>query len=136
MTTAEVAADILLLLRRGRVGPALSQLERLPGLIRREALEAAAEGYLEGQRALAAELTHGKPKRSANTTRASHSGRTPNPKVPPRHEWLAELVADPALRRRALDVLGVREADLDVVLEGRAQLSSTQWRLLRRELEK
>jgi hypothetical protein len=125
---AEVAADVLVLLKRGRVQVAMQQFERLPELVRDEItdrLGAASwdgycKGYAAGRAAMAAEImAEAKPKK---------------PRAQKRHEWLAQRIRDPALRRRVLAVLGIGDADLDVVLSGRAQLSGSQWRRLREVL--
>jgi hypothetical protein len=61
---AEVAVDVLLLLRRGRVAPALLQLERLPALINDDLLEAVADAYEQGQLDLARQIKgDAKPRR-------------------------------------------------------------------------
>ena len=111
--------DVIVLIRSNRVGMALTVLEGLTGLVDGELMVAMAAGHAMGRRG--EPLPGGKkaPKR---------------PRAPKRHEWLADRVRDPQLRRRALDVLGIREADLNVVLEGRAQLSGGQWLKLRRTL--
>jgi hypothetical protein len=102
---AEVAIDVLVLLRRGCVAPALAQLERLPAMIRDELLNAAAAGYEAGRQAMAAEIA-AKPKRLRQ------------PAVRP-HEWLQTKVADPELRARAKRVLRINDDRLlDRVLAG------------------
>jgi hypothetical protein len=112
---AQVAVDVLLLLRRGRVGPALAQLERLPALVRAE-VDAA---YDRGRLDLAREITHGKPERQP---------------APKRHEWLRGRIADPELRARARATLRLDDTLLDRVAAGTVQLSPDSWRKLRREL--
>jgi hypothetical protein len=129
-TAAEVAADVSLLLRRGRVAPALAQLARLPGLIRDEV----ATAYEAGQLDLAREIQGTRPKRSANTASSSRSGQAARRKEPPRLAWLRQKVADPSLRARAIVALRLDERAFDRLLAGRVQLSSGQWKRLRGEL--
>jgi hypothetical protein len=116
MTAAEVATDVLVLLRRGRVAPALAQLERLPGLIQAE-VDAA---YEQGRLDLAREITG-----DAKATRA---------RAPQRHEWLAERIRVPELRERAKAVLRLNDELLDAIAEGGVGLGSSSWRKLREAL--
>jgi hypothetical protein len=124
---AELAADIGLLLRRGRVGVAMKQLEKLPELVRDEItdrLGAASwagycRGFEAGRAALAAEIMGAKPKR---------------PKKPTNAEWLRERLADPVLRERAKATLRLNDELLDAIAEGGVGLGSSSWRRLRREL--
>ena len=117
---AQVAVDVLLLLRRGRVGPALAQLERLPALIHDQMREVAAESYIVGQQALAAEITG--------------TARPKRPRVPKNHEWLRGRIADPELRARAKQVLRLDDELLDAIAEGGVGLGSSSWRKLREAL--
>jgi hypothetical protein len=143
---ADLAADVLTLLRKGRVTVAVAQLEKLPELVRDEITEGLGAaswagyqrgyrvGYEQGQRALAQQIQGTARRPAARSAKYGHRSHATVRNVQARHAWLRECVRDPRLRRRALDVLGIREADLDVVLEGRAQLSSTMWKRLREEL--
>jgi hypothetical protein len=134
---------VLVLLDGGRARMARTLLEGLAedvvAELRRVADEAYWAGYTEGRRDLAWEIAHGKRSRaperhSAQCPKPGHGGEPAKRKVPPRHAWLADRVRDPVLRRRALDALGIGDADLEVVLDGRARLSSTMWKRLRTEL--
>jgi hypothetical protein len=117
---AQVALDVLVLLRRGRVAPTLAQFERLPAMIRDELLEAGAAGYeagyAEGQRALAAEIT--------GQTRRRRPGRL---------DWLKKA-ADPELRERAIATLRLDDRLFDRLLAGGVTLSAGQWKRLHGEL--
>jgi hypothetical protein len=127
-SSAQLAADVLVLLKRGRVAVALAQLERLPELFRDELTEAAGQaswagyrrGWEAGRAALAAEIVgDAKPKR---------------PRTPRRHEWLAVKIADPAKREIAKVVLRLSDELLDAIAEGGVGLGPSSWRKLRREL--
>jgi hypothetical protein len=114
---AQVAVDVLLLLRRGRVGPALAQLERLPAMINDQMREVASQSYIAGQQALAAEITGLPPRRR-----------------PGRLDWLRAKAADPELRARAIAALRLDDRSFDRLLAGGCVLSSGQWKRLRGEL--
>jgi hypothetical protein len=121
---AEVAADVSLLLRRGRVAPALAQLERLPKLVRVELADrvgaAYRQGYLDGQQALAAQITG--------------TAAKPRRRQPTRLDWLRQKAAVPELRAGAVVALRLDERAFDRLLAGGCTLSSGQWKRLRAEL--
>jgi hypothetical protein len=117
--------SVLMLLGGGRQKTARTVLaamgEEIAGDLRWVASSAYVAGYEAGRRELAAEI--------AGTAKVKRPVRQKS------HEWLADKVGDPELRRRVLDLLRISDADLQRVLEGRAQLSSTMWRRLREELD-
>ena len=55
---------------------------------------------------------------------------------PSRLGWLHQLVADPAKRERAKELLGLGDELLDRILAGTLELSPGQRRRLRRQLDK
>jgi hypothetical protein len=117
-------AHVITLMDCGRTQMARRLLETLAvdaaAEMRRVADEAYRAGFLEGQQALAAEITGtAKPKR---------------PRAPRRHEWLRARISDPQLRERTKAALRMGDDLLDCIAEGGVQLSSDQWRKLRREL--
>jgi hypothetical protein len=118
---AAAIEDVVTLTRTGRVGMALTVLEGLTVLVDDALLQAMAEAREEGRRSLAAEIT------GENCRPAKRRALRP-------HEWLRERVRHPELRRVVLDILRFDDAALDHVLAGKAQLSSAQWRRLRREM--
>jgi hypothetical protein len=141
---------VLVLLDGGREAMARTLLARLAvdvaAEMRRAAAEAYEAGYEAGRAALAAEIVgDAKPRRPAKVAGRERGSEIAGPpdvgsspqaaqRKQPRLVWLAERVRDQQLRRLVLDVLKVDERHLDGVLEGRAQLSGSQWRRLRSEL--
>jgi hypothetical protein len=111
--------DVIVLIRSGRVGMALTVLEGLTGLVDGAMLEAMAIGHAKDVRG---EPFCGRPK------------PTKRPKAPRRHEWLAARIADPDLRERAKAVLRLDDQLLDDVAARAVGLSPGSWRKLRREL--
>jgi hypothetical protein len=142
-STAELAADIATLLKRGRVAVALAQLEKLPGLVRDEITDRLGaanwqgyvrgfeRGFAEGRRALAREITHGKRAAAAKPKRPPSPQR---PRAPRRHEWLAQRIRDPKLRERAKAALRLSAELLDAIAAGGVGLGSSSWRKLREAL--
>jgi hypothetical protein len=114
---AAAIEDVVTLTRTGRVGMALTVLERLTVLVDGALLQAMAEAREEGRRSLAAEIT-GQARR----------------RRPDRLDWLRQKVSDPELRERALAALRLDDRLFDRLLAGGVTLSAGQWKRLRGEL--
>jgi hypothetical protein len=111
--------DVIVLIRSGRVGMALTVLEGLTGLVDGELMAAMAAGHAMGRR--------GEPLLGGKKA-------LKRPRTPRRHEWLAERIRDPALRERAKEALRLNDELLDRVASGGVGLSPGSWRKLRKEL--
>jgi hypothetical protein len=144
-TAVEIAADVLVLLRKGRVAPVLAQLETLPRLIQTEMIErvgaaswhAFHDGYERGQIDLIQQITGTARRPAARSPKPGLRGQAAKPKRPPAvkpHRWLAERIADPQLREKAKATLRLSDELLDAVAAGRVGLSPGSWRKLRETL--
>jgi hypothetical protein len=127
-SVAQVAADIGLPLRRGRIQIALKQLERLPAMVADEITEAVGQGswraYQRGYQTACETLT----------AEIQGTFKTPRPKKQTNAEWLRARIADPDLRARAKATLRLDDALLDAIAEGGVGLGSSSWRKLREAL--